>query len=311
MKVKWFAFLTCFTVLVVTIASILAWSRKELIAQPQQEVIPKAYVEALEDAAQSDPDEVLEHLTLIQNPDSDPNLYWDNNGRVLVATFTGEAKFDLSTKTKIWVTAVPQLKNFCTNYRADNPGVDNQKLNERIEQLLGIRPYSQKTHIAEIWVDPTYLIRPIDDPNPSSYDKEPILQRIQQSSLSKNLNDQTYQDWFEGQIGTQSEEKQHQQELLRQSLGNRENYLQNYQLETLERFNNNNPNEPKSYQDDPYPWTGLGYTYDWGAKPEQKSEVGLSEFVIFLPSQDSLSSPLEVKRVIQVKRVFSTEEYCN
>ena len=78
---------------------------------------------------------MLEHLTVIKNPDSDPNLYWDNNGRVLVATFTGEGKFDLSTKTKIWVTAVPQLKNFCTDYRTANPEVDNQKLNQRIEQL--------------------------------------------------------------------------------------------------------------------------------------------------------------------------------
>ena len=31
------------------------------------------------------------------------------------------------------------------------------------------------------------------------------------------------------------------------------------------------------YGDHPYPWTGLGYTYDWG---DPGCEVGLSEFVI-------------------------------
>lgn len=44
-----------------------------------------------------------------------------------------------------------------------------------------------------------------------------------------------------------------------------------------------------------YPWTRLGYTYDWG-NPE--SEVGLSEFVIFANSK------------IKVEKVYPTAEYC-
>ena len=32
-----------------------------------------------------------------------------------------------------------------------------------------------------------------------------------------------------------------------------------------------------SYGEKGYPWTRLGYTYDWA--PDAKSEVGLSEFV--------------------------------
>lgn len=102
MKVKWFCLIASFTVLVVTIPSILALSRKGLIAQPQPEVIPKAYLEALEDAAQSDADEVLEHLTVIKHPDSDPNLYWDNNGRILVATFTRKDSFDPKTTISVF-----------------------------------------------------------------------------------------------------------------------------------------------------------------------------------------------------------------
>lgn len=50
--------------------------------------------------------------------------------------------------------------------------------------------------------------------------------------------------------------------------------------------------------DDPskgYPWSRLGYTYDWG---NAESEVGLSEFVIAAKSQ------------VAVEQVYSTEEYC-
>lgn len=44
-----------------------------------------------------------------------------------------------------------------------------------------------------------------------------------------------------------------------------------------------------------YPWTQLGYTYDWN--PENKSHVGLSEFVI---------GP---NKKIVVKAIYKTEEY--
>jgi hypothetical protein len=50
--------------------------------------------------------------------------------------------------------------------------------------------------------------------------------------------------------------------------------------------------------DDPskgYPWTRLGYTYDWG-NPE--SEIGLSEFVVAASS------------TVAVEQVYLTEEYC-
>ena len=50
--------------------------------------------------------------------------------------------------------------------------------------------------------------------------------------------------------------------------------------------------------DDPskgYPWTRLGYTYDWG-NPE--SEVGLSEFIVAAKSK------------VSIEKVSSTEEYC-
>lgn len=48
---------------------------------------------------------------------------------------------------------------------------------------------------------------------------------------------------------------------------------------------------------DKYPWTQLGYTYDW--HPKNKTHIGLSEFVINYNSD------------IFVHRVYTTEEYLN
>ena len=47
--------------------------------------------------------------------------------------------------------------------------------------------------------------------------------------------------------------------------------------------------------DSPYPWTGLGYTYDWGGR---KTAVGLSEFVV------------RAGGTAAVHTVESTNEYC-
>ena len=48
------------------------------------------------------------------------------------------------------------------------------------------------------------------------------------------------------------------------------------------------------FQKPPYPWTRLGYTYDWGPA---KSPVGLSEFVVFKGS------------TVGVRKVYTNEEY--
>jgi hypothetical protein len=59
-----------------------------------------------------------------------------------------------------------------------------------------------------------------------------------------------------------------------------------------------NKNMCTSYTIDnyPYPWTRLGYTYDWG---NPKSEIGLSEFVI------KKGAPIKIHSVV------NTEAYCN
>ncbi|WP_016951545.1 hypothetical protein [Anabaena sp. PCC 7108] len=61
-------------------------------------------------------------------------------------------------------------------------------------------------------------------------------------------------------------------------------------------YTNSYTNANKEY----YPWSGLGYTYDWGN--QQKPHVGASEFIIN-PMPDK---PVEV----EVVSVTPTQEYC-
>jgi hypothetical protein len=57
-----------------------------------------------------------------------------------------------------------------------------------------------------------------------------------------------------------------------------------------------NKTRSKSYSNGGYPWTRLGYTYDWG---NPTSEIGLSEFVI------KKGAP------IQIHSVVNADAYCN
>lgn len=282
MKIKLLAFLSSCTAVAVASSTFWTFSERISIAQPEP---PQAYLEALEDAAKPEDDEVLDNLTAIVDPEYNPNLNWDDKGRVLVATFTWKERFEEGNFIKpsndkpkvIWVTVVPELRDFCTNY--NNTEVNNSKLNLRIEQLLGVRQNSGYTHIAEIWVNPEYLKRPTLDPEINDRTVQPLPNPIQDPLPFPEGVDEAYKDWFEDQIK--------QQQTHQNRLSNRE------------RLTNNQTD------DDPYPWTGLGYTYDWSPKTGlQTIDAGLSEFVIFLEANSELSSPLEVERVV------STEKYC-
>jgi hypothetical protein len=268
MKLKRLTFLILLIGLVMIFPHPITLSSEELITQSQP-AISKAYQEALVDAADPQPYEVIENLTAIINPDTNPDLNWDNQGRVLVATFTRKNKFETGDLiasrpdkvTVIWVTVVPELKDFCTNYK--DTGVNNQQLNLRLKQLLGLPSEEDYVEIAEIRVHPKYLKRPTLDPEIDDSTVQLIPNPVQYPlSFEENVA-QSYQDWLINLVKKRNESR--------------------------------------------YPWTGLGYTYDWGIYPKTglQSDAGLSEFVIFLKPNAELSSSIEVQQVL------STGEYCH
>ena len=205
------------------------------------EQLQQAYQAALVDAETAEPDEISTHLTAI-TPYNE-HLIWEGTAgtsRVLMLTWTSWTGYDslvgksirvddlmksVDTSRDTWVTAAPELHEFCQNQDLDSAG-----MTLRVEQLMGLPPHNGKTRFVAFWVNPEDLFRPSPDPEITDHEAEldfPVSSRFVTVSAE-------HVDWF-------------------------------------------NSLEETSYGTDGYPWTRLGYTYDWG-KPFCK--VGLSEFVI-------------------------------
>lgn len=271
---KYFAFFA------ITCTTLLQLSLKNGFTQPLQ---PPQYLNAITDVQVADPEELSSHLTPIH--EGNPNLEWEGtrgkNWLLVVTLFNSvqscsslmQTNIDrddcakklqnniIDNRSPVWVTVAPELKNFCTKIP------NNIDLKLRVHQLLGL-PYDQREAVAEIWVNPIYLLRPSLDPEIT--DSETFLS-FPKNFNSKNLHFPTY-------------------------------VSEDYQKWFIEQHNNRN-----------YPFTGLGYTYDWG---NPSNEVGLSEFVIwFAPSlQKALISEAQktlISEAIKVKRISSLEDYCH
>lgn len=231
------------------------------IAAPAQTAptLPPAYWDAVEDARTPEASEVFRDLTAITPQNS--VLTWDDQGRVLMTTwadwvgYTQNVGNQLIVTRDVWVTVVPDLQRFCTSYRptADIP------LATRLSQLLGLPPepaaQSANLQVVELWVDPQFLFRPSPDPEITDHEAELGFRRANEF-ISVPFS---YHHWFYAQ------------------------YDQRYQ-------HNGQPiarNSAETSSALPYPWTQLGYTYDWGDRadwatldPDRPDHVGLSEFVI-------------------------------
>ncbi|MFH1740313.1 MAG: hypothetical protein ABIH23_14995 [bacterium] len=227
-----------------------------------EEELHQAYLNAVEDAKTAEASEISDTLTAIV--EENDTLVWKGepeNKQVLMVTWTSWTGYDAmvgktikmdkflhinaktamgiyETSRDIWVTAVPELQNFCTLHR-----LARQDLVLRLEQLLGLPPHNGKTRFVEFWVDPDDLFRPSPDPE--------ISDRQAELEFPETVSEE-YIQWF-------------------------------------------NELKSNSYGEDGYPWTRLGYTYDWG---NPNSEVGLSEFVI------------REGAVVDVHSATITDEYC-
>ncbi len=220
---------------------------------------PPAYWNAVEDARTPEPDEVFRDLTAITRQNN--ALTWDDQGHVLVATwadwvgYTQNVGNRLIVTRDVWVTAVPDLQSFCEAY-APTPEIS---LAARLSQVLGLPPepaaQAANRQVVEVWVDPQFLFRPSPDPEITDHEAE-LTFRTANEFVSVPSS---YLHWFYAQ------------------------YDQRYQYQGQPIAINGA--EPPSAL--PYPWTQLGYTYDWGDRadwatldPTRPNNVGLSEFVI-------------------------------
>jgi hypothetical protein len=204
-----------------------------------QACLLNAYNKAIKDAEIAEPDEVYKNLVAIVP--SNKNLVWmdDQKTYLLVVTWTNYKGYDdkkgqsIAVQKDIWVTVVPEVKNFCKKT------TENKTL--RLEQLLGLPPNAGETRFVEMWVKPQDLFRPSADPEITDSETERDF-RISNKFVKEVPDD--YKKWF-------------------------------------------NDRKKEFYENNPHPWTRLGYTYDWR---NDCNHIGLSEFVIIQGSTVVISS---------------------
>ena len=176
---------------------------------------------------------------------------------VVVATWTRAGKFQLDSRTAtsdIWVTIVPNVKTFCRTVATAGQNQDRNDLTLRLEQRLGLPPRNGKTEFVELV---------ISEPDKNLFRPCPDFS-IHRNGCTAGFSPAGYPPDV-------AQLTPRQVWLLSQ-------YYQSYAL-------------ARPVQ---YPWTALGYTYDWGSE----DHVGESEFVIPKGS------------LIKVRSIAKTEEYC-
>jgi len=220
------------------------------------------YQAAIEDARTAEPGEIVTTLTpLVPHNDA---LVWrrrtDSTRQVQVVTWGGADAFadaaagdTVTVNEDVWVTAVPELKQFCRTL--DRSG---ERLRLRLAQRLGLPPGVNYDRFVELWVRPEALVRPCPDPEVTDRECEldvPVpTQHVQIS--------ETHREWFRDLKET-------------------------------------------SYGPEGYPFTGLGYTYDWNP---QTDEVGPGEFVLRPPPDHAAASASAGHAVVHA--VYETDAYC-
>jgi len=233
---------------------------------------PQEYLDAVRDAQVATAKEISRNLVAI-GPGKNNNsmlLQWDGvpgKSRVLVLTWTNKPYYDSSVgqdyvlpkDANVWVTAVPELKYFIASH-------PEEISTRRIEQLLGLPPDNGKTKFVEMWANPLDMFRP--SPDPETTDHEAELRFPPRLSRFVTFNDQIRIVEWDAEQGV--------------------DVSYTYPGWFVHR------RRTVYYGDYPYPWTRLGYTYDWGSS---KNHVGLSEFVILGGA------------TIGIKSVIPNEEY--
>lgn len=253
-------------------------------SQPPPEV---TYEMACEDASIVTADEIAHDLTPIS--DWNDELIWEDGpgSRVLVVSWVTEkvasyylcppegcGPSDLCKEGRecpnyrfdSWVTVVPELTDFFDNSMPDPL---------RIAQLLGLPPddAERKTYMLEMYVSPQDLFRPCPDPEIS--DSQCELEFPLDLLWLYDPNDLVYDD----------------QNAINAFVDYKEWFTNRSQFIYTAIY--------------PYPWTRLGYTYDWGSP---NNPIGLSEYIVHGKREDEQGIAVKINRVCRTEDYFAGED---
>ena len=155
-------------------------------------------------------------------------------------------------------------KEFLEWYKMNNKGVRSWSL--RLRQLLGLPQSEIITHFTMLWVEPKDMIRPAYNPD------------IASAEMKCRFDEPEGTGEGEGEGGSEGDDSQ---------------------LDTLGMLLRNwfDDTWAKSYKEEGgYPWTRLGYTYDWGSKGDK---YGLSEFLVQAEASVTVQTTKELKAFVR------------
>lgn len=219
---------------------------------PSCDALCRAYAAAVKDTMYPQPAGVSRQLAALVP--GEPGLIWNEHGLVLMSTWTHLALFEghapgdqFSIAGDTWWTAAPSMQTFC---RAT--GLRGAALGVRIAQRLGMPATSTNDGFVQVWIDPKHLFRPC--PDPEVQDHECQVQIPMVPSFVRVAGEPPW-----ACRGTQ---------VAGDFVRVQDSHLQWMCSNWRSSYGSADPAQN-------FPWTALGYTYDWG----QEDHRGPSEFV--------------------------------
>jgi len=207
--------------------------------------------------------------------------------RILVASFMSRADYikyyqdnldqhldTYALKKSLWVTVVPELSWYFFQKTICPPNTG------RLIQALGLNPAMDYEVLLEMWVDAGNLFRPSPDPEITDHESELAYQIAENqwifptdlNAFVKLDDTQMYMDNARSTPVT-----------FREWFVNR--------AQTI--YTTSNEADPNTWG---WPWTRLGYTYDWG---DRRSSFGLSEFILKInPNQNGGEVTVKLERAV-------------
>jgi len=212
-------------------------------------VITPEYQAAVSDAQTLTPAKISKDLVAVSKYNDNLDLVWEGTpgaSRVLVLCWTNGQyylpyigkDYTLDVFRNLWVTAVPQLSGWLSAHSAEVSV-------SRVEKLLGLPQQYGQTDFVEMWVNPQDLYRPSADPEITDHEAElelranPLIPYSTTVTITERVNGVPVAYSYPDWYATRRD--------------------------TIYTAT------------PPFPWTALGYTYDYG---NPATTVGLSEFVI-------------------------------
>lgn len=171
-----------------------------------------------------------------------------------------------------WFTVYPVVRDFCRRFRGDD-------LAMRLRQLIGLPPDAGDDAFLEVWVRPEDLFRPCPDPEITDSQCQVEIPLVDHPPPPR---DGENPPWYCPPLGVAPWQQGGRFQLV----------FQTHLSWMCENWESSYTNEDPKRD---YPWTALGYTYDWG-QPEDPR--GPSEYVA-----------LQGTRVV-FERLETTAAYC-